>query len=174
MMQNYNNFQLEAYIYTHYLEGTDEQKIQQDINYFKQYIPLKKVYIENHRGLVDISQDKLRLAKEVFDEIIMDDYFFMACRCEQCIQAKGTRSWSEYRLGVMEEFSKEIVQLSKSVNPNMNFIIKYPNWYESYRETGYNPEKQKNLLCLTLNGCWIIYTFLCWDSSFIVWTNWHV
>lgn len=195
MMQSYKNFQIAAYVYAYYLEEADEQKIQQDIDYFTQYIPLKKAYIENHRGMVDISQDKLRLAKkvfekngietsggitstglvngerkpalfdtycytdmahrqeyyrivkelaEVFDEIILDDYFFMACRCEQCIEAKGTRSWSEYRMDVMEEFSKEIVLLAKSVNPNMNFIIKYPNWYESYRETGYNPEKQKD------------------------------
>jgi len=34
------------------------------------------------------------------------------------------------------------VDLAKSVNPNVNFIIKYPNWYESYQETGYNPGKQ--------------------------------
>ena len=52
----------------------------------------------------------------------------------------------------MEEFSKEIVDLARSINPRMNFIIKYPNWYESYQETGYNPGKQKDIFDMIYTG----------------------
>lgn len=81
----------------------------------------------------------------VFDEIILDDFFFTACRCEMCINAKGKRSWKEYRLDLMEQFASESVKAAKAVNPNVRFIIKYPNWYESYQEAGFNPGKQKDI-----------------------------
>ncbi len=94
----------------------------------------------------------VRELAEVFDEIILDDFFFTACRCPMCIAAKGSKSWSQYRLDLMEGFSKEIVALAKAVNPKMNFIIKYPNWYESYQETGYNPGKQKDIFDAIYTG----------------------
>jgi len=34
----------------------------------------------------------------------------------------------------------------------VNFIIKYPNWYESYQETGYNPGKQKDIFDMIYTG----------------------
>lgn len=202
-MEAYKNFSVAAYVYAYYLEKADEAEIQRGIDFFKQYIPLKKVYIENHRGVVDIPVEKLQAVKavfekngietsggitstalingerkpafydtfcytdpahrakyleivrdiaSVFDEIILDDFFFTSCRCEMCIEAKGKRSWKEYRLDLMEEFSKEIVALAKSVNPKVNFIIKYPNWYEAYQETGYNPGKQKDIFDMIYTG----------------------
>lgn len=80
-----------------------------------------------------------------FDEIILDDFFFTACRCGMCIEKKGQKSWAQFRLEQMEEMAREIVDLCHEVNPNCNFIIKYPNWYESYQECGYNPEKQRDI-----------------------------
>ncbi|MDR1689159.1 MAG: hypothetical protein LBS21_11185 [Clostridiales bacterium] len=93
------------------------------------------------KRLVEIVRDTAK----IFDEIILDDFYFTACRCEFCIEAKGSKSWAQYRLDLMEDVSKEIVAAAKEVNPNVKFIIKYPNWYESYQETGYNPEKQKDI-----------------------------
>lgn len=87
----------------------------------------------------------VKYTAELFDEIILDDFYFTACRCEHCIEAKGSKSWAEYKLGLMEDVSREIVKVAKEVNPGMKFVIKYPNWYESYQETGYNPEKQKDI-----------------------------
>jgi hypothetical protein len=87
----------------------------------------------------------VRDTAKIFDEIILDDFYFTACRCEHCIEAKGSKSWARYRLDLMEDVSKEIVSAAKEVNPNVKFIIKYPNWYESYQETGYNPEKQRDI-----------------------------
>ena len=201
--RKYENFQVAAYVFAYYLADADETVIQRGIDFYKKHIHLDKVYIENHRGKVDIPQDKLRMAKavfekngiqvaggitstqfvngvrkpsyydtfcytdpdhraeylrivkelaEVFDEIILDDFFFTGCRCEMCIEQKGNRSWSRYRLDMMEQFSHEIVDLARSVNPKMNFIIKYPNWYEGYQETGYNPGKQKDIFDMIYTG----------------------
>jgi hypothetical protein len=82
---------------------------------------------------------------EVFDEIILDDYFFTSCRCEKCIEAKGKMTWAQYRTKLMTDFSKEIVDLAHSINPNLKFVIKYPNWYESFAENGYAPGTQKDI-----------------------------
>ncbi len=87
-----------------------------------------------------------------FDEIIFDDYFFSACRCEMCIKAKGKMSWKEYKLKAAEEVSHLVVDAAKKVNPKVNFIIKYPNWYESYQESGYNPRAQAEIFDMIYTG----------------------
>ncbi len=96
--------------------------------------------------------DIVEYTASLFDEIILDDYFFTSCRCELCIENKGSRSWAQFRLELMEDISREIVALAKKVNPKCNFIIKYPNWYESYQETGYNPGKQKDIFDMIYAG----------------------
>lgn len=87
----------------------------------------------------------VRKTASLFDEFILDDYFFTPCRCEKCIKAKGSRSWERFRLDTMADFSRELVTEAKKANPKCSCIIKYPNWYESYAETGYNPEAQKDI-----------------------------
>ena len=82
----------------------------------------------------------------LFDEFIIDDFFFTQCMCEDCIREKGQRSWSEFRLAKMLEISRELViGPAKKVNPNVHIIIKYPNWRESFQETGYNPGQQREI-----------------------------
>ena len=202
-MEACQNFKVAAYVFAYYLAEADDAEIQRSIDFYKQYLHLDKVYIENHRGKVDIAPQRLKEVKAlfekngietsggitstqfvngvrkpsyydtfcytdpehrkeykrivaepagVFDEIILDDFFFTACRCELCIAAKGSQSWKDYRLKLMEDFSHEIVDLARSINPKMNFIIKYPNWYESYQETGYNPGKQKDIFDMIYTG----------------------
>ena len=100
-------------------------------------------------------QEYLRIVREnaaVFDEIILDDFFFTSCRCEMCIAAKGNQSWKDFRQAQMKAFSEEIVAEAKKVNPRMNFIIKYPNWYESHQATGYNPGIQKDIFDMIYTG----------------------
>ncbi len=82
----------------------------------------------------------------MFDEFIIDDFFFTQCMCEDCIHEKGSRSWEEFRLDKMMEVSRDlIIGPAKKVNPKVHIIIKYPNWRESYQETGYNPGEQRNI-----------------------------
>lgn len=83
---------------------------------------------------------------EEFDEMIIDDFFFTQCTCEDCVREKGDKSWEEFRLAKMKEVSQNLViNPARAVNPNIKIIIKYPNWMESYQETGYNPEEQREM-----------------------------
>ncbi|MHB8130054.1 MAG: hypothetical protein ACYDEX_13760 [Mobilitalea sp.] len=91
----------------------------------------------------DLFKRIVTLTSELFDEFILDDFYFTNCRCEHCIEAKGNRSWSEFRLALMQEVSENIfIKVAKEVNPDIKTIIKYPNWYEHYQETGYNLEEE--------------------------------
>ena len=81
-----------------------------------------------------------------FDEFIIDDFFFTQCMCQDCLREKGDRSWKKFRLAKMKEVSENlIIKPAKAVNPDIKIIIKYPNWRESYHETGYNPAEQKDI-----------------------------
>ena len=76
-----------------------------------------------------------------FDEIILDDFFFTNCKCEECFKAKGDRTWEDYRLELMTNAAKNVIlKTAKSVNPKCKVIIKYPNWYDHYSEAGFNLE----------------------------------
>lgn len=202
-IEPYKNFQVASYVNAYYTSKISDEQLGKDIEKFLYYVPLKKVYIENHRGLVDVPKERMVELKKIYesygievsggitatvlvdderkpsifdtfcytdprhrerflklvedlasvvDEIILDDFFFTACRCEMCIEAKGEQTWAEYRLNLLEEFSKEIVARAKEINPKMNFIIKYPAWYKSYHETGYYPEKQKDIFDMIYTG----------------------
>ena len=81
-----------------------------------------------------------------FDEFIIDDFFFTQCMCEDCIREKGKRSWKDFRLAKMMEVSRDLViGPAKKVNPNIKIIIKFPNWRESFQETGYNPGQEREI-----------------------------
>lgn len=77
----------------------------------------------------------------LFDEVILDDFFFNNCKCEDCIRAKGERSWTEFRLELMAQAARELViEPARTVNPNVAMVIKYPNWYEHFPALGFNLE----------------------------------
>jgi len=97
-----------------------------------------------------------------FDEFIIDDFFFTGCACAECVRqrdafnrARGIAdgSWQAYRLDLMERVSREdIIGPAKAANPNCRITIKYPNWAESYQETGYNPAAQRRLFEMVYTG----------------------
>jgi hypothetical protein len=88
-----------------------------------------------------------------FDEIIFDDFYFTSCKCESCIKAKGNRSWSEFRMKLMKNVSRDVIlRTAKSVDPNVNMIIKYPNWYEYYQYTGYNLKEESEMFDMIYTG----------------------
>ena len=78
-----------------------------------------------------------------FDEIILDDFFFTDCKSDSEIQAKGDRSWTAYRLALMDEAGRNlVVNPAKAVNPKVRVIIKYPNWYDHFQYLGFNLETE--------------------------------
>ncbi len=91
---------------------------------------------------------------ERFNEFIIDDFFFTCCTCPACVRGRdeynrthGIRAgWRDYRLDLLCRVSEEdIIAPAKKANPNCKITIKYPNWAESYQETGYNPREQRKL-----------------------------
>ena len=96
-----------------------------------------------------------------FDEFIIDDFFFTDCACEDCLRARDTYNrehgiragWQAYRLDLMRRVSEEdVIGPAKAANPKCRITIKYPNWAESYQETGYNPAEQKKLFDALYTG----------------------
>ena len=78
-----------------------------------------------------------------FDDFILDDFFFIDIKNDDEIAAKGSKSWTDYRLRLMADAGKElVVGPAKKVNPKVKVIIKYPNWYDHFHGLGFNLEEE--------------------------------
>jgi hypothetical protein len=78
-----------------------------------------------------------------FDEIILDDFFFTSCKNEIEIQARGDRSWTEYRTELLGKAANELILgPARAVNPRVKVVVKYPNWYEHFQGLGFNLETE--------------------------------
>ena len=87
------------------------------------------------------AQEIIELTAELFDEVILDDFFFTDCKCDLCIEAKGDRTWTEYRLELMHKAAEEVILgPAKKVNPDVKVVIKYPNWYDHFHGLGFDLE----------------------------------
>ena len=63
----------------------------------------------------------------LFDEIMVDDFLATCDESEISQRAKGNRTWETYRIELLAEFSKKfMIDPASAVNPNVHFIIKYP------------------------------------------------
>lgn len=83
--------------------------------------------------------DAVKLNAELFDEFIFDDFYFLNCRCEKCVSKKGNLSWKEFRLKQKKEVTEElIIKPAREINPEANVIVKFPQWFEDFNETGYD------------------------------------
>lgn len=86
-----------------------------------------------------------------FDEFLLDDFFFTSCKSPVEVAAKGTMTWTEYRLKLMNDAAKNLVLgPAKAVNPKVKVIIKYPNWYDHFQGLGFNLEDGPQLF----DGIW--------------------
>jgi hypothetical protein len=81
----------------------------------------------------------------VFDLIMIDDFLFTECTCEDCIAAKGDLTWAKFRSDLLVKFSNDhIIKPAKSTNPNARIIIKYPLWYDFFQERGYEVVRESS------------------------------
>jgi len=91
-------------------------------------------------------KDAAELAARHFDEIIQDDFFFNTTKNDSDIAAKGTNSWTQFRLDLMDDTAKNlIIKPARAVNPKVRLIIKFPNWYEHFQGLGYDLDKEPKL-----------------------------
>jgi hypothetical protein len=87
-----------------------------------------------------------QLAARHFDEIIQDDFFFVNTKNDSDIAAKGDRSWTQFRLDLMDDAAENlIIKPARAVNPKVKLIIKFPNWYEHFQGLGYDLDKEPKL-----------------------------
>ena len=88
----------------------------------------------------------------LFDEIMIDDFWFTDCACPECEAARKARTvtigdrrcpvagdtWEDYRCELMVRLSQDrVIGPAKRANPKVKLIIKYPQWYDQFHERGY-------------------------------------
>ncbi|MBQ5319994.1 MAG: hypothetical protein J6K17_12940 [Oscillospiraceae bacterium] len=214
-MGNYRNFELVVYFVAHGVKNVNESELGKQIEFFKKYMRIDKVYLEPFRDGCFASEEQLCLCRDifakhgiksqggittsmpdpegakakqrlfnvmcyndevmmdtlkqvcemnarVFDGFIIDDFFFTNCTCEKCRNGRDAYnaehgitdgSWQAYRTHLMYEASKKyVIGPAKAVNPDCKITIKYPNWMESYQETGYDPASQKEIFDYIYTG----------------------
>jgi hypothetical protein len=86
-------------------------------------------------------QEIVEHTARLFDEVILDDFFFTSCKSEVEVRARGERGWTEYRLALLDEAARALVLgPAKRVNPGVRVVVKYPNWYDHFQGLGFNLE----------------------------------
>jgi hypothetical protein len=107
------------------------------------------------------TQEKLQAIFEynaaLFDEIMIDDFWFTDCTCAACDRARQARrvtvgtqtypvageTWVDYRGELMVRLSRDrILDAVRRVNPRARVIVKYPQWYDRFHERGYDVARQ--------------------------------
>ena len=97
---------------------------------------------ENERQQV---KEVAEYTAKLFDDFILDDFFFIDLKNDDEIAAKerSGKSWTEYRLRLMADAGRELVVApAKKVNPKVKVIVKYPNWYDHFHGLGFNLEEE--------------------------------
>ena len=83
-------------------------------------------------------QEIFEYTASMFDEIMIDDFWFTDCECAECQKARGGKTWADYRCDLMTQVSRDrILKPAKAVNPKVKIIIKYPQWYDQFHNRGY-------------------------------------
>ncbi len=91
-------------------------------------------------------QHAAELAARHFDEVIQDDFFFNNTKTDSDIAAKGTNSWTQFRLALMDDVAENlIIKPARAINPNIKLVIKFPNWYEHFQGLGYDLDREPKL-----------------------------
>ena len=110
------------------------------------------------------TQEKLQKSFEyaagIFDEIMIDDFYLEDCTCLACDLARTKKevtigektypvsddTWTNYHCTLMTYLSQDrVLGAAKKVNPKVQLIIKYPQWYDAYPERGYDVGRETAL-----------------------------
>ena len=100
---------------------------------------------QNPKTQADL-KEVMMMSAEVFDEFIIDDFLCTADTSMESKAAKGDRSWSQYRRDLLTELSGSLfIGPARSINPDINMIIKYPQWYDRFHLFGYDVDNKNAL-----------------------------
>ena len=96
-------------------------------------------------------------AASIFDEIMIDDFWFTECTCSNCDAGRRSQTvtvgaktypvndntWSDYRRELMLRVSEDdLLSAAKHINPKARLIIKYPEWYDRFQDRGYDVARE--------------------------------
>ena len=78
----------------------------------------------------------------VFNELIVDDFFCTGDVSPQSEQARGSRSWGEYRRDLMVSLIKPLmINPTRAAHRQTRIILKFPQWYDRFHLYGYDPAR---------------------------------
>jgi hypothetical protein len=105
----------------------------------------------------DHLQSIFEYAAGLFDEIMIDDFWFTDCTCSNCDAARRSKAvtvgtntypvsgdtWADYHCELMLRLSQDrLLAAARRINPNVRLIIKYPQWYDNFQERGYDVARE--------------------------------
>jgi len=101
--------------------------------------------VYNNQEDLNALKQRMHGLAQVFDRIILDDWLFTTATDPQSVQDRGDRSWAEYRTDlILRQSKKYIIDPAKEVNPDVQVVVKFPNWFESFPENGYDVTRNQN------------------------------
>ena len=81
-----------------------------------------------------------------FDTFVLDDLYFFNTKSDSDIAAKGKQSWAQFRMRTMDEVSRDLILApARAANPNVKVIIKFPNFYPSFQEMGFDLKNEPRI-----------------------------
>ena len=100
---------------------------------------------QNPKTQADL-KEVILMSAEVFDKFIIDDFLCTADTSLESKAAKGDRTWSQYRRDLLTDLAENLfIKPAKSVNPDIEMIVKFPQWYDRFHLFGYDVENNTNL-----------------------------
>ncbi len=102
---------------------------------------------------IAMAERAVRIAAKHFDTVILDDFSFYNTRSDADIRAKGSLSWTQYRLNKMRWVAQHVILgTARGVNPRAKVIIKYPNWYEHFQGLGFDLDREAQMFDYIYTG----------------------
>ncbi|MGA9367846.1 MAG: hypothetical protein WBV35_10345, partial [Steroidobacteraceae bacterium] len=81
-----------------------------------------------------------------FDTFVLDDLYFFNTKSDSDIDAKGRQSWAQFRMRTMDEVSRDLIlEPARAANPKVKVIIKFPNFYPSFQEMGFDLKNEPKI-----------------------------
>lgn len=93
---------------------------------------------QDSKTLEDLAEH-LDSVAPLFNEIMIDDFLATDDTSPASVEAKGNRSWSEYRMLLMDTVAVRAIRAPARLrNPAIRFILKFPQWYDRFHLFGYD------------------------------------
>ncbi len=100
---------------------------------------------QNEKTQRDLAE-VMRNAAPVFHHFIIDDFLCTGDVSAESEQAKGDRSWADYRRALMTQVARDVlVTPAREANPSITMIVKFPQWYDLFQRHGYDVENMPPL-----------------------------